>query len=109
VNAAPVWYDTAAREFTLYPGNVEHVRWHVEQLITVFGRAVRRDGTPVAGATVNSKRGISQSNANGYFQIEMSANDVLSFQSDNGEKCNVALHGVDQKRDYASVGKVICQ
>lgn len=109
IDAASVWYDSAAREFTLYPGNAEHVRWHVEHLMTVFGRAVRQDGTPVADATVKARRGISQSNADGFFQIEMSDNDVLSFDSGNGEECSVTIHGINEKRDYASVGKVVCQ
>jgi hypothetical protein len=109
VDAASVWFDTSAREFTLYPGNVEHVRWHVENLLTVFGRAVREDGTPVAEAAVTSQRGIGQSNAEGYFQIETSANDVLSFDSGNGKACKIIVKALDQERDYASLGKVICR
>lgn len=109
VDAAPVWYDSAARQFTLYPGNVEHVQWHVESLLTVFGRAVREDGTPVAEAAVTSKRGISLSNAQGYFQIDTSANDLLSFDSGNGNICAIRISGLDQERDYASLGKVICR
>lgn len=109
VDAASVWYDTAAREFTLYPGNVEHVRWHVESLLTVFGRAVREDGTPVADATVTSRRGISQSNSDGYFQIETSASDRLSFDGGNGKTCAVEIGGLDQELEYASIGKVVCR
>lgn len=109
VEAASVWYDSAAREFTLYPGNVEHVRWHVENLLTVFGRAVREDGTPVADATVTSRRGIGQTNSDGYFQIETSATDRLSFEGGNGEPCDVEIGGLRQERDYASLGKVICR
>ena len=109
VDAASVWYDTAAREFTLFPGNVEHIRWQVESLLTVFGRAVRENGTPVADATVTSRRGISQSNVDGYFQIETSANDRLSFEGGNGAACEVEIGGLDQERDYASLGKVICR
>ncbi len=109
VDAASVWYDTAAREFTLYPGNVEHVRWQVESLVTVFGRAVREDGTPVAGSMVTSRRGIGQSNSEGYFQIETSANDLLSFDGGDGKACSIRIEDIDQGRDYASLGKVICR
>lgn len=109
VDAASVWYDSAARELTLYPGNVEHVRWHVEHLMTVFGRAVREDGTPVADAAVKSRRGIGQSNAEGFFQIETSENDHLTFNSGENDVCSVAIDGVETNRDYASVGKVICR
>jgi hypothetical protein len=106
VDAASVWFDTSAREFTLYPGNVEHVRWRVENLLTVFGRAVREDGTPVAEAMVTSKRGIGQSNSEGYFQIETSASDVLSFDSGKGKTCDIIINGLDHERDNASLGKV---
>jgi hypothetical protein len=109
VDAASVWFDTSARQFTLYPGNVEHVRWSVENLLTVFGRAVRADGTPVAEAMVTSKRGIGQSNSEGYFQIETSASDTLSFDGGKGKPCNIQIRGLDQERDYASLGKVICR
>jgi hypothetical protein len=109
VDAASVWFDASARELTLYPGNVEHLRWSVENLLTVFGRAVREDGTPVADAMVTSKKGIGQSNSEGYFQIETSASDVLSFDSGNGKACNIIVEGLGQERDWASLGKVICQ
>jgi hypothetical protein len=109
VDAASVWFDASARELTLYPGNVEHLRWSVENLLTVFGRAVREDGTPVADAMVTSKKGIGQSNSEGYFQIETSASDVLSFDSGNGKACNIIVEGLGQERDWASLGKVICR
>ena len=109
VNATSVWYDTAAREFTLYPGNVEHVEWHVEHLVTVFGRAVRPNGESVAVATVRSRHGMAQSNADGYFQIETTARDVLSFTNGRRGGCQVALEKLDQSKDYESVGKVICK
>jgi hypothetical protein len=109
VAAASVWFDTASREFTLYPGNVQHFRWHVDHLLTIFGRAVRGDGKPVADAMVKSGRGIGESNSDGYFQIETSSNDVLSFESGEGAACKVSLGALDQKLDYARVGRVVCQ
>jgi hypothetical protein len=109
VNAASVWYDAAAREFTLYPGNVQHVRWKVEHVVTIFGRAVRADGKPVADAMITSRRGVGQSNADGYFQVESTANDMLSFTSGTGVECKVGIHDLRGERDYARVGKVVCQ
>jgi outer membrane usher protein FimD/PapC len=109
VNAPSVWYDTAAREFTLYPGNVQHVAWHVEHVLTLFGQAVRKDGAPVADAAVTSARGVGQSNSQGYFQVEASATDSLSFDTAGGAPCTVKISKLNQERDYASLGKVICQ
>jgi hypothetical protein len=108
VNAASVWFDSAAREFTLYPGNVEHLHWDVEHLMTVFGRAVRPDGTPVSDAMITSARGIGQSDSEGYFQIEVSENRSLSFDSDHS-KCTVTVAGSHSDSDYLPLGKVVCR
>ena len=109
VDAASIWYDTAPRKLTLYPGNVQHVRWHVEPLVTVFGRAVRPDGKPVADAVITSRRGVGQSNSDGYFQIEIASDDLLAFNSASGAQCKVSLGVLQTKLDFARVGKVICQ
>lgn len=109
VKASSLWYDSAARNFTLYPGNVQHVRWQVEHLLTLFGRAVRPDGRPVADATIASQRGVGQSDSNGYFQIEAADKDALSFATADGGQCSVRLEHVNQQQDYASLGKVLCQ
>ena len=109
VNAASVWYESSTRKLTLYPGNVQHVRWRAEQLVTVFGRAVRPDGSPVADAVVTSKRALGQSDSNGYFQIDVAANETLSFTAAQGDPCTVPLGAVKSRGDYAALGKVICQ
>jgi hypothetical protein len=109
VNAASGWYDTAAREITLYPGNVEHVSWRVEKLFTVFGQAVRADGTPVPGAMVQSHRGVGQSDERGYFQIEVGEHETLAFTGGQGGPCEVRIPSVTPHDDYASLGKVICR
>ncbi len=109
VNAPSVWYETAAREFNLYPGNVEHVEWHIEHLLTVFGRAVKTNGEPVANASISGHRGNGQSNYEGFFQIETVANEVLSFSTGAGEHCEVTVGQLDSGRDYQALGKVVCK
>jgi hypothetical protein len=109
VKAASVWYDSAAREFTLYPGNVQHLSWHVEHLLTIFGRAVGADGKPIADALVMSRRGVGQSDSEGYFQIETSGESRLSFEGAGDARCEVTLPELRQGLDYAPVGKVLCR
>ncbi len=109
VKSGSLWYDSAARSFTLYPGNVQHVRWQVEHLLTLFGRAVRPDGRPVADATIASTRGVGQSDSNGYFQIEAAEKDALSFAMPDGGACSVRVGQLAKQQDYASLGKVLCQ
>ena len=109
VDAASVWFDAAPREITLYPGNAQHIRWHTEQLVTVFGRAVRADDTPIADALVTSKRGVGQSDANGYVQIEVTANETLSFAVNGNKSCNVRLGALEVRNDFAALGRVVCK
>lgn len=109
VDAASVWFDAAPREATLYPGNVQHIGWRTEQLVTVFGRVVDVEDKPVADALVTSKRSVGQSDANGYFQVEVSANETLSFAANDNRSCSATLGALDVRDDFAAVGKVICK
>ena len=109
VDAAAVWYDTAVREVSLYPGNVRHLNWFAEQVITVFGRAVMVDGSPVADAVVRSRRGVGQSDTSGYFQVDVTKDDSLSFASVQQGDCTVQLHSLRPRENFAAVGKVICR
>lgn len=109
LKAAAVWFDSGSRQVTLYPGNVELVGWQVERLFTLFGRAVRPDGTPVTDAMITSSRGTGQSDSQGFFLIETPGNDALSFTSADGHLCKVGFAGATREADYVSVGKVVCQ
>lgn len=109
VTGSSVWYDSAARNVTLYPGNVQRLAWRAEHLLTVFGRALRPDGSPVANAMIQSRRGIGESDAAGYFQIEVSSNDSLAFSAGGAGTCHVAIAALKEKRDYQPLGRVICQ
>jgi hypothetical protein len=55
-----------------------------------------------------SRRGVGQSNSDGYFQIEAISNDSLAFSATNGAHCEVSL-GRLPKSDFARLGKVVCQ
>jgi Mat/Ecp fimbriae outer membrane usher protein len=108
VDSAPVSYDSAAREITLFPGNVQHLRWSAEPLFTVFGRAVRRDGSNVSDAAVSGRRGVGQTDQHGYFQIDVLPNEVLTFAGANAASCHVSVPALNPKNDYVSLGKVVC-
>ena len=109
VDSASVAYDSNARQVTLYPGNVQKLHWQVEPLLTVFGQAFRPDGLPVRAAMVQSRRGIGETDTRGYFQIEVGAQDQLTFTGDEGTTCHVAVAGVVPHDDYASMGRVLCR
>lgn len=109
VNSKLSWFDASTRRFVLYPGNVQHVDWQAERLFTVFGRAIHPDGTPLVDNLVKSKRGVGETDQNGYFQIETTADELLSFSGGPGEACSISTAGLDPSTDYAPLGKVICR
>jgi hypothetical protein len=109
VGSMPVSYDSTVRTITLYPGNVEHLTWTAEGLFTVFGQAVSPGGQPLANAMVTSRRGLGQTDENGFFQIDVSSNDMLAFKLDGETRCSVPIGGLNVRADYARLGKVICR
>jgi urease accessory protein UreH len=109
MNSAAVTYDTEAREITLYPGNVERLKWTAHALFSVFGQAVDRNGKPIANASVQSNRGIGQTDEEGRFQMDVSAEDTLIFKTSGKDSCQVRDTGVVPHNDYASIGKVVCE
>lgn len=109
VGPGSVDYDSSTREVTLFPGNVQHMRWDVRSLFTVFGQAVRSGGQPVANATVQSRRGIGETDEHGYFQIDVAAGDVLSFASAGAASCEAKVAAARPREDFVALGKVVCR
>lgn len=103
-------YDSSVREVTLYPGNVEQLRWTVHSLFTAFGQALRSDGSPVANALVQSARGIGETDANGYFQVDVAAGDLLEFNARSSAACHMRIDPAKTSdNDYVPLGKVTCK
>lgn len=104
-----VSYDSTAREITLYPGNVQPLAWRAEAFFTVFGQAVSGAGIPVADARVQTARGIAQTDANGYFQVDVASRELIDIAKADGAACRISLGDVAVRNDFASIGKVVCE
>jgi hypothetical protein len=111
VRAAPdtVSFDGAARDVTLYPGNVQYLEWRAESYFTVFAQAISTNGKPISNALVQTAKGVAETDANGYFQIDMRHDDPITIAMTEGPACRIKLGNVVVKNDFASVGKVVCQ
>jgi hypothetical protein len=109
VGSSAVDYDSAVRKITLFPGNVEHLNWTAEQVSTVFGQAFLADGRPLANASISTRRGVGQTDDDGYFQVDVEANEPLTFKLGANETCEVPLVGAQVQGDYASLGRVVCR
>lgn len=105
----PVTFDASAREVTLYPGNVETVRWTADSYFTVFGQAMAADGKPIANALVRSGRSVAETDPSGYFQIDVSRRDQVRVGGGGGLACDVPLASLKVENDYAPIGKVVCK
>ena len=77
VEAGAVDFDAGAREITLYPGNVQSLRWAAQSYFTLIAQAVSPAGAPIVNALVESKKGVAETDANGYFQIDMRRDDPI--------------------------------
>ena len=106
-DADPVIFDASTRQVTLYPGNVETLRWEAQSYFTVFGQAIRPDGSAIANALVRSDRGMSETDSKGYFQVDVTRNDTLTV-GENAQ-CKVQLGKLAVKNDYAALGRVLCR
>lgn len=109
LGSTPVSYDSGTREVTLFPGNVQQLRWKADALFTLFGQAVRPDGTAVASAAVQGERGVGQTDEEGFFQIDASQSELLKLTGGNGRPCEIRLNLIEPKGDYARIGKMVCR
>jgi hypothetical protein len=107
--ASPVSYDTGDRQVTLYPGNLRSLVWLAQSYVTIFGRAASPDGTGIANALVQGPKSIGETDADGYFQLDVRKGDPITVRKANGAECRIELADLASDKDFASVGEVICR
>src|SRR5690606_10552523 len=103
-------YDASTRSVTLYPGNVQTLRWRAAPVISLFGRATAPDGRPLADARFPELRPVGYADAEGWFQVEVSTDtDSLLVVVPGGESCRIGFPPLPQDEDFADVGQLICR
>ncbi|MFB2826184.1 CS1-pili formation C-terminal domain-containing protein [Aeromonas veronii] len=69
--------------YTLYPGNIAEVNPEIKQMVTVFGHLIDSRGQPIANATINNHIGITKSDGEGFFSVDVDRrNPILEVKSD---------------------------
>jgi outer membrane usher protein FimD/PapC len=99
----------SVREVTLYPGNVQTLRWNVEPITVVFGRLVDAAGAPVANAAIDGAVGTAETDSQGYFQAEINKQKSLKVRTLEGKTCNAVLPELRPKEGLARVGALACR
>ena len=102
-------FDTGAKTVTLFPGSVASLHWDVTPLFVLFGKAVDKNGRPIANADIKGGFGVGQSDDEGYFQIETRSGDVLKFAENSSPVCKVEVGAARQHDGYVSAGEVQCR
>jgi hypothetical protein len=102
-------YDNAARRIGLYPGSVARLDWRTSPVTIRFGRLVAPNGTPLAGASITGKGVWSETDDDGYFQIEAPDDAELTVTTREGRSFSLALpRAAGSGEDIARIGEVEC-
>ena len=107
-DAAAVDVDSAPRDVTLYPGNVQPLDWTIASYMTLVAQAVSSDGAPIADALVQSAKSVGETDSSGFFQLDVRSGDAVTIVR-GGSTCEVALPRLAVHKEFASVGTVTCQ
>lgn len=103
-----VSYDSSSREVGLYPGSVTRLSWTAAPLTIKFGRLVDPDGRPIAGAAMTSKGVWSQTDDEGYFQLEIPEGEIVHVTLRDGATFAIELPPVSAGKMLADIGQMVC-
>lgn len=101
-------YDGSTRTIGLYPGVVEKLQWVVEPISIKFGRLIDDDGRPVRFASITGKGVWSETDDEGYFQIEVADNAELRIELRNGKTFVLNLPAANNGETLAKLGDIVC-
>ena len=97
-----------SHQAVLYPGNVDVIRPEIKQLVTVFGRIRRDNGTVAAHLDIHNHIGKTRTDEKGEFAIDIDKKyPVITLISANGSLCEADLD-LEKARGAAWVGDVKC-
>ena len=102
-------YDAGVRQVTLFPGNVERQNWKAIKTFTIFGQVIDEEGSPIRNGLLQGKHGAGSSDADGFFQIDVAANDRVTLNSMTGSACELVLGSTRPQKGYLAAGKVVCR
>jgi len=84
-------YDEQSYDVTLFPGNVQRLVFAARELRVVIAQAVDEAGAPVAFGKFTNVDGYGASDAEGWFQVEVSHSDALQVRKTDGSFCTITL------------------
>lgn len=101
-------YDQAEHRISLYPGNVEQLSFKAHAVRVIVGQAVFADGSPVANARISTEDGHGATDANGWFQLEVSNLAPVPIQFGPGKYCALPLPQESTQENLQVFGSLVC-
>ena len=103
-----VHFEDGFRNVTLYPGNVETLRWEVNPITVLISNAIYKDGTAVAHAKFENTLTFASTDASGWFQIEIANRDPLILSKSGEPICKITLPEFESEQGVAVLDQVTC-
>ena len=104
-----VGFDERPRTVTLYPGNVETLRFEAKALTVVVGQLVDEQGQPVTDARFDTGSGYAGTDENGWFQVEIDGRDPLTVRRPGAADCVVHWPPFEADRGLAVLDALPCR
>ena len=101
-------YDASSRRIGLYPGSVASLEWQASPITIKFGRLVTPDGAPIPSATITGEGVWSETDRDGYFQIDVPEDAALTVTLMDGRTYPTALPSGDPQTGIAQIGTIVC-
>ncbi len=103
-------YDQRSYEVTLFPGNVHRLVFSAHEVRVVVSQAIKEDGSPVAYGKFMNVDGYGVTDAEGWFQVEVSHTDDLQVQLSDGSYCSMAPPAATPEEDgLAVLDALVCR
>ncbi len=96
-------YDEQSYEVTLYPGNVHRLVFTAHDLRVVVAQALGDNGSPVAYGKFLNVDGYGLTDADGWFQVEVSHTEDLQVRLADGSFCAITLPAPNPEDDGLTV------
>jgi hypothetical protein len=78
------------------------------RITAIYAQLVDAAGAAVGDASVETKGGIADSDANGFVQIEVGVDAVLTAERADGSICSATVPALDGKAVFVDVGRLVC-
>ncbi len=101
-------FEDKIQTVTLYPGNVETLRWEISPVIILISNAVYEDGSPVDYAKFENTLGFASTDDSGWFQIEIANREPLILSKKGTPVCQITLPNFTADQGVAVLDQVSC-